>query len=52
MDGCGWLGEREGARKRGEKEQSLCPQGLSWACAGSYKKTGKIKNSYYCGRKN
>lgn len=45
----GWDGARERERR---KEQSLCPQGLSWACAGSYKKPGKIKSNYYCGRKN
>lgn len=54
MDGRGWLGEREGERERerkGGKEESFYPQGLSWACAQSYKKTGKI-NSSYCGREN
>lgn len=34
-----WVVGREGERKR-ETEERFCPQGLSWACAGSYKKTG------------
>ena len=45
-----WLGaggwEREGGRK-----ESLCPLGLSWACAKSYKKTGN-KARPHCEKKD
>lgn len=31
-----------------EREESLYPQGLSWACAGSYKKTGNKARILLC----
>lgn len=29
-----------GKERERETEERICPQGFSWACAGSYKKTG------------